>query len=256
MERKYLIIPKFERLGQSAELAQAYDAGFEYNDFCNPDVYSDEAEIKKRCDTYKGLKRDRSMDTLHGAFLDIVVTSQDPQIAGYSQMRAEQSLAIAEKLGVRGVVFHTGLIAELQVDYYLDAWLSKSECFWRKMAERYPEIDIYIENTFERTPEMLIRLKKNLADVTNFKLCLDYGHACLTPTTIENWIEQMGQYTGHIHLNDNDYKVDLHQVPGEGLLDFLQCKQLLEQHLKDVPILLELTGLERQKRALEFMRKL
>ena len=118
MERKYLIIPEFERLGQSAELAQAYDAGFEYNDFCNPDVYSDEAEIRKRCDSYKELKRDRSMDTLHGVFLDIVVTSQEPQIAGYSQMRAEQSLAIAEQLGVRGVVFHTGLIAELQVEYY------------------------------------------------------------------------------------------------------------------------------------------
>ena len=32
MERKYLIIPEFERLGQSTELAQAYDAGFEYFD--------------------------------------------------------------------------------------------------------------------------------------------------------------------------------------------------------------------------------
>ena len=39
MKKNWLIIPDFERREESAKLAQAYDAGFEYNDFFNPSVY-------------------------------------------------------------------------------------------------------------------------------------------------------------------------------------------------------------------------
>ena len=124
------------------------------------------------------------------------------------------------------------------------------------MAERYPQMDIYMENTFEKTPDMLIKLKKNMENVTNFKLCLDYGHACISPTPPQTWAEKMGTYVGHIHLNDNDLKTDLHQVPGEGNIDFKQCKDLLEKYAPGIPVLLELNGTERQKRALEYMMDL
>lgn len=251
-----MIIPEFAQLQKTVELAQQYQVGFEYNDFYDPQVYEEEAEIKRRCDIYKQLDRNRSGDTLHGVFLDIAITSRDTAIRSYSRKRTEQSLEIAARLGVRGVVFHTGLIANLQLASYLEAWLYESEIFWRTMAERYPEMDIYLENTFEKAPDILLRLKRNLDSVKNFKLCLDYGHACLTPTPIEIWAEKMGEHVGHIHLNDNDLEADLHQVPGEGKIDFAQCRRLLEQYVPGIPVLLELNGTEKQRRALEYMAML
>lgn len=256
MERKFLIIPEFEQIQQTMELARQYDLGFEYNDFCYPKVYGDETEVQRRCEVYRQLDRDRSGDTLHGVFLDMAVTSQDPVIRQYSRQRVEQSMEIADRLGVRGVVFHTGLIGELQTDSYLKPWLEESEKFWHIMALRYPGIDIYMENTFEKSPDILLKLCERMSDVKNFKLCFDYGHACLTPLPVDSWAGKMGTHAGHIHLNDNDNKADLHQVPGEGKLDFGKCKRLLETYFPGLPVLLELTGIEAQKRALEYMRNL
>ena len=256
MNREYLIIPDFEQLQKSEELAQQYGAGFEYNDFCNPEVYENEAEIRRRCQVYMGLKRDRSRDTLHGVFLDIAVTSMDTVIREHSRKMVEQSMEIAGQLGVRGVVFHTGLLADLQLESYLDKWLYESAIFWQATAERYPETEIYLENTFEKTPDMLLRLKERLNHINNFRLCLDYGHACLTPTPVESWVDRMQEHTGHIHLNDNDLTADLHQAPGDGKIDFVKCKKLLDKSLEQVPILLEITGIEKQKKALEYMTAL
>ena len=113
----------------------------------------------------------------------MAVTSRDPQIRIYSRKKVEQSLEIGERLGVRGVVFHSGLIAELQNASYLDSWLYESESFWRIMAKNYSGVEIYLENSFEKTPEMMIRLKQNMEDVKNFKLCLDclYTHLRADP---------------------------------------------------------------------------
>ena len=256
MNRKFLIIPEYEQPDEMMELACQYAAGFEYNDFFDPRIYGKEEEVEKRIRFYLGLPRDRSGDTLHGVFLDMVITSRDPEIRAYSRKKVEQSMEIGARLGVRGVVFHSGLIAELQNASYLDSWLYESEAFWRMLAKKYPGMEIYLENTFEKTPEMLLQLKKNMSDVKNFKLCLDYGHACLTPTPIAEWTEKMSPYTGHIHLNDHDLVADLHQVPGEGAVDFKECKDLLDRYFPDVPVLLELNGVSQQRRALEYMTKL
>ena len=43
--------------------------------------------------------------TLHGAFLDVTVFSDDSLIARASDYRVEQSLTIAKRLGVEGLYF-------------------------------------------------------------------------------------------------------------------------------------------------------
>lgn len=253
MKRQFLIIPDARRIEESAALAEKYGAAFEYNDFCDPAVYEDKDAVRRLCSLYQGLGRRRTQDTLHGAFLDVTVTSRDSVIRSRSRYLAEQSLAIAQALGVKGVVFHSGLIAGLQTEDYLQGWLLASEHFWGKMAQKYPDVTIYMENTFEQTPDMLLALKMRLSENHNFKLCFDYGHACLTSTPIEHWAVMFSKDTGHIHLNDNDGRADLHQVPGEGKLDFEKCKELLEVYFPQKPVLLELRGIKEQERALAYM---
>ena len=256
MNRSWLIIPEYERLEESAALAEEYGAAFEYNDFFDPAVYENPQEIQRRIAAYKSLDRDRSCDTMHGAFLDVLFVSRDPVIRQRSRALVEQSFEIAGQLGVRGVVFHTGLLTGLiKSEPYINPWLREAEAFWRQMAKKYSSLDIFMENTFEDSPDVLLRLKESLSDCSNFRLCLDYGHACLTPTPMEDWVKQMAPRTGHMHLNDNDLIADCHWVPGDGEIDWKNCSRLLEKYGLRCPVLLELGGIENQRRALEYMRE-
>lgn len=252
MRRNWLIIPDFEQREAHAELAKEYDAAFEYNDFFLPQVYENEEEIKRRIAGYKALNRNRSKDTLHGAFLDVVVSSDDAYIAEYSKMRLRQSMDIGRELAVKGVVFHSGLVPGVTAPAYLNNWVLRQEAFYRELCEDYPELTVYLENTQESGPELLLPLIERMADCKNFKVCLDYAHAIISGTPAKEWVTALKKNIGHMHINDNDLCVDLHQVPGKGRIDWRQYADLTEE-LENVPVLIELGGLERQRQSLKFL---
>ena len=166
------------------------------------------------------------------------------------------SMEIAANLGVKGVVFHTGINPGLWNRSYLDGWLDTAATWLDKLAKEYSHIDIYIENTFDKEPGVLTSLTDLLSHRKNVKLCLDYGHALLTDTEDEEWVRQMAPYVGHIHLNDHDMKEDLHLAPGKGLIDFERFEDLMEEYEVDAQVLLELNGAQEQLEALKYMTKL
>lgn len=252
MKRNWLVIPDFEKREESAKLAKEYNAGFEYNDFFLPHIYENEAEVKRRISGYKALERDRSNDTLHGAFLDVVVSSDDTFIAEYSKKRLRQSMEIGSELSVKGVVFHSGLVPGVTSAAYLNNWASRQEEFYRELCGAYPEITVYLENTQETSPELLLPLIERMSDCKNFKVCLDYAHAAISKTLVENWVSVLQPYIVHMHVNDNDLCADLHQVPGEGKIDWWKYA-LLTDGMKEASVLVELAGLERQRKALEYL---
>ena len=255
MNRNWLIIPEYEKREAYAELAEQYHAGFEYNDFYLPGIYEREEEVERRIKGYCMLNRDRSRDTLHGAFLDVVVSSDDSYIAAYSKKRMKQSMEIARKLSIKGVVFHSGLVRGVTSESYLNNWVLRQEEFFREICAEYRELEVYLENTQETAPELMLPLLERMKDCQNFKFCLDYAHAAISGTPVVQWVNAVTEYTGHLHINDNDLCADLHQVPGDGNIDWQQFKRLTEG-MKDATVLLELRGLEQQKRALEYMEKL
>ena len=255
MKRKWLIIPEFEKREAYVKLAEQYHAGFEYNDFYLPSVYEKEEEVERRIAGYLALDRDRSQDTLHGAFLDVVVSSDDSYIAAYSKKRMKQSMEIARKLSIKGVVFHSGLVRGVTSKCYLDNWVTRQEAFYRELCAEYGELEIYLENTQETAPELMLPLLERMEDCKNFKFCLDYAHAAISGTPVEQWVNVFETYISHMHINDNDLCADLHQVPGEGKIDWQQFKQRIN-NMENASVLLELSGLEKQRRALEFMEKL
>lgn len=252
MKRDWSIIPEFEEREAYAKLAEEYHAGFEYNDFFLPKVYENAEEVKRRIDGYKALGRDRSKDTLHGAFLDVVVSSDDTYIAEYSKKRLRQSMEIAKELSVKGVIFHSGLVHGVSAQSYLNNWAVRQEDFYRELCSEYSNIVIYLENTQETTPELLMPLIERMQDCKNFKVCFDYAHAIISGTPIEAWVEALSMHVGHMHINDNDLRMDLHQVPGEGMVDWKQFKVLTDK-MKDASVLIELSGLERQEKSLKYL---
>ena len=256
MKHRLGIIPDIDRLDDSLKLSWEYNTFFEYNDFFYPAIYQSEGETRRRINIYKSLDRDMSRDTMHGVFFDIAMTSTDEIIRNRSRVLMNNSMEIAANLGVKGVVFHTGINPGLWNRSYLDGWLDAAATWLDKLAKEYSHIDIYIENTFDKEPGVLTSLIDLLSHRKNVKLCLDYGHALLTDTEDEEWVKQMAPYVGHIHLNDHDMKEDLHLAPGKGLVDFERFEDLMEESEVDAQVLLELNGAQEQLEALKYMTKL
>lgn len=258
MKKKTIeIIPDRKHIEQTLELAGDYDVVFEYNDFMLPMDLDQEDRCRQKIEFYRGLGRDCSRDTLHGAFLDVVVHSSDLLIREASRKRVYQSMEIARQMGVRGVVFHTGLIANFRADYYKKTWLDRNEEFWSRVLEDFPGIYVYMENMFDEDDRCLTELARRMSEKKYFGICLDYAHAAAFGQTeeIDRWVRRMAPYVRHIHINDNDLRNDLHLPLGDGRIDWAHFEELYEQCQIDASVLIEVNGYEAQKKSLEFLRK-
>ncbi|MGN1170125.1 MAG: sugar phosphate isomerase/epimerase family protein [Lachnospiraceae bacterium] len=249
------IVPDRQDMERFVSLAGEYGAAFEYNDFWKPDVLEDRAKQERIIEHYAKFRTDFSQDTMHGAFLDIYVHSEDPLIRKASQDRVIQSMEIAKRMGLRGVVFHTGLLGNLRTSGYLKGWKEKNVRFFTEIAENYPEQNVYMENMFDETPDMLAELAEELHDVKNFGVCLDYAHGAVTGCPCVNWVRTLAPYIRHMHINDNDLRVDLHQSVGGGRIDWKAYDSLMKKYRIDSTVLVEVYGYEAQRESLEYLRR-
>lgn len=251
--KKLYLIPDPRDLEESVSLAERYDAAFEYNDFFIPRVLDDRELLFKTIDMYKALPRERKNDTMHGAFLDVTVHSEDPLIREISEKRVLQSMEAAKELSLRGVVFHTGAIPNFNSGAYEKRWLSANISFWSSVCERYPDTRIYMENMFDIEPDLLLALAEETKDIPNFGICLDYAHAKVFGGDPYKWLKLLAPYVLHMHINDNDGKSDLHLAVGDGIIDWNEfSKGIADLDIKP-SVLIETSAIDRQKRSLEFM---
>lgn len=249
------IIPDRQDMERCVSLAGEYGAAFEFNDFWKPDVLDDRAKQEQIIENYAKYRTDFSQDTMHGAFLDICVHSADALIRKISQDRVLQSMEIAKRMGLKGVVFHTGLIGSLRTSGYLKGWKENNVRFFAEIAEKYPKQDIYMENMFDETPDMLAELPEALRNVKNFGVCLDYAHSAITDCPCETWVRTLAPYIRHIHINDNDLRDDLHRSVGSGSIDWKVFDDLIHQYKIDSTVLVEVNGYEAQKASLEYLKR-
>ncbi|MDO4543581.1 MAG: TIM barrel protein [Clostridia bacterium] len=253
MERLY-IIPARDRIEESLSLEMEYGAAFEYNDFCQPTLVDDPVWLENTLAFYEGLKRNRQNDMLHGAFLDITIHSDDPCILRVSAMRVRQSMDIALRLGVRGVVFHTNFIANFRNEGYRQGWLQKNAAFWSELLREYPSLDIYIENMFDAEPELLVLLAERMKHEERFGVCFDYAHAAISPTPLQVWVEALAPFVKHVHINDNDRISDLHEQVGSGCIDWAEFNLLMRKHKIGASVLIESPNPESQRKSLEYLK--
>lgn len=252
----YEIIPDSKDIDRELVLAAKYGTAFEYNDFMNPDQLDDKEYCRQKIVFYKNLGRNMSNDTLHGAFIDLVVQSTDSLIRDASRKRVYQSMEIAQELGVRGVVFHTGLIPNYRDESYMQCWRDGCVRFWRKVLDDFPEQSVYIENMFDMDASGMAALGEAMKDQERFGLCLDYAHAVIfgRGETLENWYQHTAPYVRHMHINDNNRKYDQHRPLGQGSIDWVRFGEILQNHMNPLSVLLEMTGWEAQEKSLEFIQ--
>ncbi|MBW2624461.1 MAG: sugar phosphate isomerase/epimerase, partial [Deltaproteobacteria bacterium] len=110
-------------------------------------------------------------------------------------------------------------------------------------------VQVNIENLSETADD----LKAALVEVPGLGLTLDTGHAMLTHpfSTAPEIIKQLSGYITHLHLHDNHgedgVKGDLHLIPGEGEVDFIELFTLLKEKGYDQSATLELAPDEMAK---------
>lgn len=254
MQQLYMI-PDRNRMEESLQLAEDYHAAFEYNDFFNPAVLDDQKKIEELISFYCGQPHDRSKDTMHGAFLDVTIHSEDSLIRKASEQRLVQSMEIAQDMGLRGVVFHTGRLHGFRDEKYLENWLNVNEIFFRELSQKYPKQQIYIENMFDEAPDILARLAERFENEPRIGVCLDYAHAAITNIVEEEWVRTLAPYILHMHINDNDKVNDLHQEIGTGQIDWRAFDSGMRRFGVNASVLVEMRDLDWQRRSMEYLKK-
>ncbi len=251
----YLIIPEKDRLTESLKLAQTYGLGFEYNDFFHPNILSDTVGTEAVLQLYRNVKLP-AYTTMHGAFFDVTIHSEDKEIRRISEQRMSESMEIAKRLGVKAVIFHTNLNPFLTSESYRCNWLETNVSYLSELSIRYPDINIYMENMFDKTPDDLMKLAKRMEHTPNFGICLDYAHAFLSSTPLEEWVHTLAPYIRHVHINDNDGVEDLHLALGDGIIDWDMFFNYKESYFPKATVLIETSSLKAQERSLQFLKGL
>lgn len=253
-----LLIPDKENIEASLKLAETYGCGFEYNDFFLPDHLDRKKWVQDRISFYQGLKNKPAYCTLHGAFLDVTVFSEDAKIRQVSDYRVEQSLKIAGELGAAGVVFHTNYIPNFLQKAYRNGWVEKNAEYWAGKAAAYPHLNIYMENMFDTDFRLLAQLGEQLRSIPNFGICFDYAHAHVFGEVwqIEEWVKALAPFVRHIHINDNDFISDSHLALGDGKIDWNKFKKYYEEYFSKASVLIEVTGEEKIKKSLDYLMRL
>lgn len=256
-----LVIPNKEELDEYIKLANEEKCGFEYDDFFIPSIADNEVLIGEIIKEYSDRESSggfNGIKTLHGAFLDVTIFSDDPNIVKASDYRIEQSIEFAKKMGAKGVVFHTNYIANFIQDAYRNNWVNRNANYFTQKANKYPELEFYLENMFDTDWHLLEKFGEATKDVANLGVCFDYAHAAVfgDEKDIEKWVIHLSQYVKHIHINDNDFVSDLHLAVGDGKIDWHQFKELYEKYMKDASVLIETSGIKNARRSIEFLKQL
>lgn len=249
------LIPDRAKLEESLIFIKENQCACEYNDFFLASILDDKKKQLEIIETYAKVRTDFSKDTMHGAFLDVTVHSSDQKIREISELRVRQSMDIAKEMGLRGVVFHTNRLYGFRDEVYLKNWKETNKRFFASICEAYPNQQIFMENMFDEAPDVLRGLAEEMTEYENFGVCLDYGHGVVSDTPVVEWVKQLAPYVRHMHINDNDLKNDLHQAIGDGQIDWKKFKKELEDYKINASILIEVTGIEKQKKSIEYMKR-
>lgn len=253
---KSLLVVSFEKsLEAHMQLVRDYHVAFEINDFYDPDVLDNPGRIAEITERYRQTGMPAG-STMHGAFLDVILHSRDAVVRNNARHRMRQSMDIARSLGLGAVVFHANYQPGIVGEDYIQSVIDKNAEFIEVLLKEYPNINIYLENMFEDTPRVLAEISKRLKEYPNYGVCLDYGHAWVYGTDMEEWVQELAPYVKHLHINDNDLKRDLHLAIGSGSIDWKEFAGFYHKYFSECSVLVEIYDVEQQRVSLEFLQDL
>jgi sugar phosphate isomerase/epimerase len=240
------------------QLALQYNLGIEVMAFAFPALL--DGDWRETLQSYKAwLKPIRGPITMHGPFLDMAPGSPDSRINDICKARYKHGIAIASQLGARYIVFHANFIAAIHNTEYRVGWHQRNLTFWREMAAIAADhgLTIVIENMWEFDPDIIGDL---LTEVNhpNLRACIDIGHAHLfsistdPDITFEDWLLTMEPFLAHMHLNNNDGRLDVHRSLADGIMNYAELLKRIRQLPTPPTMTLEMDRVEDMRISLSY----
>lgn len=197
----------------AASLARREGLGLELTAFAYAPNLEDAARLAAAQSQLSGLSR----AWLHAPFAELFPCAVDPMAREVAMHRYRQTLAVADRLGIRRLVVHAGYLPYV---YFPEWFVAQSVEFWRELLRELPQdVCIALENVLEPSAELLVEIVRQVAD-PRLGLCLDVGHANTEISRVPpvEWIEPMAPWLLHFHLHNNFGGSDLHKPLGEGTI--------------------------------------
>lgn len=199
--------------------------------------------------------------SMHGPFVNLGLLNLDPEFVEPQLKLVERSLAAAVNVGCTHYVMHGGKIPSLYLavenpktrDFFIDLFIKRLGDLFRKYSKE--GMKITIENLpsakdIGGEPSDIIKIQQKIPEVG---FCFDIAHAEVMGQTSEilNSIK-----IDHIHVSDNNLKVDDHFVVGEGKIDFKRIISDVKDKGFDGKLILENSSFEDTRVSLENLKKL
>ena len=198
--------------------------------------------------------------TLHAPFMDLSPGSPDPKVRTLAKERLSQFVRLIPLFKPKTIVCHTGYDHK-RYWHMEDIWLENSLEIWSWIASQARAEGtgtvLMLENTYEKGPDDILILLKNLQD-QRVGFCLDTGHqAVFSSTPMEEWVKRMGPFLGQLHLHDNSGIEDEHSALGRGCIDFRDLfNQLMKANIAPPVVTLEPHREEDLEPSLEYLDKI
>ncbi len=197
--------------------------------------------------------------TLHAPYMDLCPGSPDPKVKEVAKFRFIQVLDLVPIFKASSVVFHTGFDEK---KYYevRNIWLENSLQIWKFMAEGLEKFNskLMLENVFEKRPEDMLYVIRELDSFKNVKLCFDAAHAhVFSILPLQRWAKTLSPYIGELHLHNNSGNWDEHRGVNNGLIDFEELLNIISKETDEMPVItLEVHNDEEFWSSLEYLEKI
>lgn len=209
------------------------------------DVYS--KEVNRTLKNYS----DVNIVYMHGPYRDLCLESKDKLIQSVTMNRFEYAYRISRLLKCSDIIFHHGYIPGTSLP---SMWVKRVKLFFHEfLSDKDDNITFYIENQFEHIPDLIAEVISEVND-SRLKMCLDVGHAnCNSKTSVTNWIEQLNDNIGFVHLNNNNGLLDQHLDFLSGSIDFNEVCSALEKYVPSCIWAIETNNVNNTEKSIQWL---
>lgn len=227
--------------------AREYGFGLEIAEFCtawNIDRRFELTDSRVR-ESLQGISR----SILHAPSNELFPCAIDEKARELAAYRYRQAIDLAKRYGSKKVVIHGGYHPWM---YYPVWYVGQSVSFWKDFLKEDPGVEIVLENVLETQPDLILEILEGVDD-PRLRMCFDVGHInAYSYIPIMDWLETCAPWIGHIHVNNNDGREDLHQGLQDGIIPMKELLQRIESLCPEATITLEMT---QTKSSLEWLRE-
>jgi sugar phosphate isomerase/epimerase len=211
---------------------QPWPSGFHFAPELGLDALSMQRQPREWHERLSQRLRDAGLvPSLHLPFFELSPGAFDEYVREASIQR------LTEALGIAKVYAPAHMVAHPRYDQTIhgpdkELWLQNSLASWRRILDVWDgHPPLYLENTHETSPELLVALVRALQP-RNVRICFDIGHwhsfaGGARRDNLDAWLDAVGPLLGHLHLHDNDGADDQHLGLGRGSIPWEEFFALL-----------------------------